>query len=92
MRDTLAPEDIDGWIAWSQENPEMANFCQILLATLRLGFSAVCHAWGAKISPEMFDPIRSTKDDAFEVTPERGAQMIPALLGGGGIRRNASRS
>jgi len=81
MLDGLLPGEFDEWLAYREIEPDPQ---ERLFAILRLGFSAVCNAWGAKVKPEHIDPYleKQTGTAAVqEVSPNQGAAMMSMAVG-----------
>lgn len=83
MLDGLLPGEFDEWLAYREIEPDPL---ERLFMILRLGFSAVCNAWGAKVEPQHIDPYLEQQDgrkrgEVNEVSPEQGAAMVSMVLG-----------
>lgn len=83
MLDGLLPGEFDEWLAYREIEPDPLDR---LFMILRLGFSAVCHTWGAKVEPQDIDPYLEQQDgqkrgEVNEVSPEQGAAMVSMALG-----------
>jgi hypothetical protein len=82
MLDGLTPRQFDELIA-SEELDPMFN-PEVLYATMRLGFTAICRVLGAdNVEPEMFDP-RIDSGESSAASPEQAATAFRALVGGKG--------
>lgn len=58
LLDELTPGQFDEWLAWSRLEPDpVMRIAEIL----KLGFSAVCLAWGMEFDPEILDPLSPEK-------------------------------
>jgi hypothetical protein len=53
MLDGMTPEQFDEWIAFRRIEPDPE---ERLREIVKLGFSALCAAWGSKLELEMLDP------------------------------------
>ena len=87
MLDGLTRDQFDEWLAYRTIEPDPLDR---LFAILRLGFSAVCNAWGAKIEPKHIDPYLEKElaggagtTAAEEMSPNQGAAMVRATVGAG---------
>jgi hypothetical protein len=78
MLDRIESRTFDEWLAYRKLEPEPLRAIQV---TLRLGFSALCRAWGMDVSPDAFDASQATKHDEQEVSPEQGAAIVSQALG-----------
>ena len=66
VRDAISPDQIDKWIAYRSIR---WDFRDELLATLRMGFTAVANAWGGKFEPKNFDPTGQTEKEEPKMSP-----------------------
>ena len=83
MLDGMTPEEFDEWRAYRELEPDpLGRIAEIL----KLGFVAVCGAWGLNLTPDTFDPAAETASPVAEVTPNQGAQMVGSCLGRPGRR------
>ena len=83
MLDGLLPHEFDEWLAYREIEPDPLDR---LFTILRLGFSAVCNAWGAKVEPKHIDPYldKQTGPAAVqqqEVSPDQAVAMVGVALG-----------
>ena len=82
MLDGLLPGEFDEWLAYREIEPDPLDR---LFTILRLGFSAVCNAWGAKVEPQHIDPYmeRQTGTAAVqqEASPNQAVAMVSMVLG-----------
>lgn len=61
LRQSMTPEQMDGWIAFNRLEPLGV---ERLIEVLKLGFAAVCGAWGAELEPDNFDPLPADESDS----------------------------
>jgi hypothetical protein len=67
--DGLSPREFDEWVAFRRIEPDPDDR---LREIVKLGFAALCRAWGMEISPHDLDPW--AEDEAAElVSPNQAA-------------------
>jgi hypothetical protein len=71
MRDSIEPGQMDEWLAYEQIEPDQEDR---LREVLKIGFAALCQAWGSKREPKDFDPWH--KDEPQIVSPESAAAIV----------------
>ncbi|KKM87080.1 hypothetical protein LCGC14_1272510 [marine sediment metagenome] len=71
MLDELSPEQFDEWIAYRSIEPDP---WERLIAIVKKGFSALCHAWDMKMEPDDFDPMAEQKSE--NISPEEAARQV----------------
>jgi len=93
MLDALTPAEFDAWVAWSRLQPDAETR---IAEILKLGFTAVCAAWGLTIDPELLDPggpqnvarhqpgptQPTGEEDVQEVTPDQAAAWARIMIPG----------
>lgn len=83
MLDGLLPGEFDEWLAYREIEPDSQDR---LFTILRLGFSAVCNAWGGKVEPKHIDPwlekeAGPTAVQQQEVSPNQAVALVSMVLG-----------
>ena len=82
MLDGLLPGEFDEWLAYREIEPDPLDR---LFTILRLGFSAVCNAWGAKVEPQHIDPYLEMQTGTAavqqEASPNQAVAMVSMVLG-----------
>jgi hypothetical protein len=78
MLDEIPPEVLDEWIAYRRIEPDPDERLRVIVTT---GLTALCNAWGMKLTPEDLDPMLR-EAEAQEVTPEQAEVMMRAAYGG----------
>ena len=81
MLDGLLPQEFDEWLAYREIEPDPLDR---LFTILRLGFSAVCNAWGGKVEPRHIDPYLEKQAGTAtvqDVSPDQAVAMVSTVLG-----------
>ena len=77
MRDRMAPDDFNQWLAFRQLCPDKM---ERLIEICKHGFAILANAWGAKIEPNDLDPQKCERQE-HEMTPEQAAMMAAMTMG-----------
>jgi hypothetical protein len=78
MRDAMTPGEMDRWRAFRQLQPDPLERIAVIL---KLGFTAICNSWGAKLHPDDFEPAAEKKAKDDVMTPNQAAALATSMLG-----------
>ena len=82
----MTPREFDGWLAYWEIEPDVGRGLWRIREILKQGFAATCAAWGLKLKPAYFDPVREEEDvaggtNSEAVSPAQAAQMVSMVAG-----------
>lgn len=78
----IGPEVIDRWMAFEKLERAPEDEMRRLIEIVKLGFVAVCAAWGKRIEPDDLDPMPQDRKQEH-VGPAGAKAMLGGLIGGG---------
>ena len=59
----VEPAAIDGWLAFDKLERDSDIELKRLIEIVKLGFAAVCAAWGKQIEPDDLDPMPEEREE-----------------------------
>jgi hypothetical protein len=78
MLDDMTPRQLAEWIAFRNLEPDPTErICFIL----KLGFAALCNAWGGKVEPDDFEPKRAETKPEPAMSPNQAAMAFGMWAG-----------
>jgi len=82
MLDSVTRAQFEEWLAYREIDPDPMDR---IIHILRLGFCAICNAWGAKLEPKDFDPFAegeaSATSESQQLSPQQAAAMFTTVFG-----------
>jgi len=85
MLSRMTPQEFDGWLAYWEIEPDPSRELWRIREILKEGFASLCAAWGAKVEPAAFDPVREEKAATVphdeRTSPDQAAALFSVFAG-----------